>query len=216
MVKEITYFGRIDTLENVFQTEGSYLIRLSVESPTGNASATLADTIVVSKGRPVLKLSTTTLGFDPVTAGSSTQSALTITNTGTASLEVAALKISGGDSTNFAVKDTAFIVGPFSARDVSVTFKPLVEGNKISMLKISYVGVSGVVTATVYLGGTAETPAFKLGDFNHDGKVNMDDFYLFTDHFGEPVTSANQVYDLNMDRKIDLADFFSLIDLISK
>ena len=56
------------------------------------------------------------------------------------------------------------------------------------------------------------------GDFNLDGAVNFDDFFLFADHFGTTPLSANwdPIYDLNQlgssTARIDFDDFFLFAD----
>lgn len=42
------------------------------------------------------------------------------------------------------------------------------------------------------------------GDFNQDGEVNFDDFFLFAGAFG----SDNRAFDLNRDGRVDFDDFF--------
>ena len=56
------------------------------------------------------------------------------------------------------------------------------------------------------------------GDFNFDGVVNFDDFFLFADHFGATPSSPDwdRAYDLNQTgssiNRIDFDDFFLFID----
>jgi len=56
--------------------------------------------------------------------------------------------------------------------------------------------------------------ALGTGDFNGDGNVSFDDFFLFADHFG--LTDADPGYDLLYDLdgsgKTDFADFFIFAD----
>ena len=53
------------------------------------------------------------------------------------------------------------------------------------------------------------------GDFNADGMVNFDDFFLFADAFGsgEGETSFNASMDLSVNGRVDFDDFFLFADL---
>ena len=53
------------------------------------------------------------------------------------------------------------------------------------------------------------TPLPPSADFNGSGgKIGFDDFFLFAEVFGQPLTAANKKFDLNNDGVIDLNDFF--------
>ena len=52
-----------------------------------------------------------------------------------------------------------------------------------------------------------------VGDFDFDGQVGFFDFFLFADHFGATVLSAEQtMFDLNQDSVVDFFDFFIFAD----
>ena len=54
----------------------------------------------------------------------------------------------------------------------------------------------------------------QTADFNGDGRVDFDDFFMFADHFGSQPTSTNwdTRYDLNADSVVDGDDFFLFSD----
>ena len=56
------------------------------------------------------------------------------------------------------------------------------------------------------------------GDFNGDGKVDFDDFFLFADHFGTTPESANwdPIYDQDNDQNVNFDDFFLFADHFGK
>ena len=51
-----------------------------------------------------------------------------------------------------------------------------------------------------------------VGDFNGDLTVNLDDFFLFADKFGQAATGEAAKFDLEPDGTIDLDDFFLFAD----
>jgi hypothetical protein len=51
-----------------------------------------------------------------------------------------------------------------------------------------------------------------VGDFNNDLSVNLDDFFLFADKFGQAATGEAAKFDLAPDGTIDLDDFFLFAD----
>jgi hypothetical protein len=58
------------------------------------------------------------------------------------------------------------------------------------------------------------TPRRLLADFNYDGIVDFEDFFLFADHFGSDPESPNwdPLYDISTDGIIDFEDFFTFAD----
>ena len=72
----------------------------------------------------------------------------------------------------------------------------------------SPVGISSSSTA-VLLAGFDRT-VYRLGDFDLDARVDLDDFFLFADNFGTKSGSESwhPKFDLEHNGAIDLADFF--------
>jgi len=51
-----------------------------------------------------------------------------------------------------------------------------------------------------------------LTDYNGNGTVDLQDFFLFADAFGKPANEDNKRFDLNGNDAVDLADFFLFAD----
>ena len=66
--------------------------------------------------------------------------------------------------------------------------------------------------ATVQGGQESSTTWYGGADFNLDGRVDLDDFFLFADAFG----TDRQPFDLNRDLKVDLADFSLFADAFGR
>ena len=52
------------------------------------------------------------------------------------------------------------------------------------------------------------------GDFNEDGSVDIDDFFLFAEQFDRSVPPAEPRFDLDDDGRIGQVDFFLFADLV--
>jgi len=51
-----------------------------------------------------------------------------------------------------------------------------------------------------------------VGDFNGDGSVLFDDFFLFVDYFGQTGTGEAEPFDLDGSGSVDFGDFFLFVD----
>jgi fibronectin type 3 domain-containing protein len=63
---------------------------------------------------------------------------------------------------------------------------------------------------------SAIDPSSLAGDFNGDGAVNFDDFFLFVDFFGQPAEGDAVAYDLDGGGTVDFNDFFTFVDNFGK
>ena len=59
-------------------------------------------------------------------------------------------------------------------------------------------------------------PTALAGDFNGDGAVTFDDFFLFVDFFGQPAEGDAAAYDLDGGGTVDFNDFFTFVDNFGK
>jgi hypothetical protein len=55
-----------------------------------------------------------------------------------------------------------------------------------------------------------------VGDFDGDGSVTFDDFFLFVDVFGQNTSTRNSKFDLDGGGTIDFSDFFLFVDNFGK
>ena len=56
----------------------------------------------------------------------------------------------------------------------------------------------------------------KQADFSQNEKVDMDDYFLFAQHFNEDVNVNNKIFDLDNDNKVDFDDFFMFAEEFGK
>ena len=52
----------------------------------------------------------------------------------------------------------------------------------------------------------------KNADFDGDGRVDLGDFFLFRDHYNQPVEESNRRFDLNDDGRVNIDDFMNLVE----
>ncbi|OGG43596.1 MAG: hypothetical protein A3F84_24050 [Candidatus Handelsmanbacteria bacterium RIFCSPLOWO2_12_FULL_64_10] len=64
--------------------------------------------------------------------------------------------------------------------------------------------------------GVLTIPAKPPADFNRDGEVNFDDFFLFADAFGRKATGQYAKFDLSGNGEVDFDDFFVFASAFGK
>lgn len=138
----------------VFSTWGPELIR--AEASRNGVTQKVLDWLLASNS-PSISLSATTLNFGTISEGATKDLTVTITNSGSAPLEISAMSLGGTDPDGFEIKEGApasgnITVAPKGTHRVTVTFKPAFEGAFQAALEIeSNVGA----TTSVALRGTA-------------------------------------------------------------
>jgi hypothetical protein len=72
-------------------------------------------------------------------------------------------------------------------------------------------GALNVLTpgASVALRASAQTPS---PDFDGDGAIGLEDFFMFSVAFGQPATGANAKFDLDGDGEVWFGDFFAFVN----
>ncbi len=155
--------------------------------------------------QPNIDVSPTSLNFGKVPVGDSKTKNITVTNTGTGTLDVSATDIVGADASTFSIADgnAPFSLAPGESQNVTVEFAPTSKSTKTATLQIESNDPDDPTT-TVELCGKAVKDSktvfpepliikkhgkilFKIGppqDLNGDGlyeDVNGDDKFIFKD-----------------------------------
>ena len=135
---------------------------------------------------PSISLSATSLSFGNVNVGASGQQTLTVSNTGTATLDVTSITLSGTDAGAFSVSPASFTVEAGQSQAVAITFSPASGGAKSASLSIAH-NVSGSPT-TVSLSGTGVPP-----DPSHEytSDANTVALWHFNDGSGSTASDAS-------------------------
>jgi Tol biopolymer transport system component len=87
---------------------------------------------------PGLSLSSTSLAFGNVNTGASGTQTLTVSNTGSATLSVTGISITGTDASQFSVSPTTLSVNAGQSQNVTVTFSPTAKDSKSASLSITH------------------------------------------------------------------------------
>lgn len=101
---------------------------------------------------PAISLSATSLTFDSTEVGKTSQKTLTIKNTGSGSLVVTGITVTGADTSHFKVSPTRDTVAAGGSKTITVTFAPTSAGKKSAALSIAHNATGS--PSTVTLSGT--------------------------------------------------------------
>ncbi len=85
---------------------------------------------------------------------------------------------------------------------------------RVRAVETIYYDLIGAYSETEEL--VAIDPSSLAGDFNGDGAVTFDDFFLFVDYFGQPAEGEAEKFDLDGGGTVDFNDFFTFVDNFGK
>ena len=133
------------------------------------------------------------------------------------------MELTGGievDGAAFSVSDASFVLAGGEALAVTVTFAPTAVESSVGTITITSNDAANP-EVTVDLSGAGFDPGEVqvlvdadgntiLGDFDGNAKVNLEDFFIFADNFGQ--TDFAEGTDLDGDGKVTLDDFFVFSD----
>ncbi|MCE2433990.1 MAG: choice-of-anchor D domain-containing protein [Candidatus Latescibacteria bacterium] len=158
---------------------------------------------------PAISVQQAAIDFGTVDAGQTVEKTITVTNTGTASLEITGIE---SDVPGLTFDTTTFTVEPGGSRTVAITFPKSMEGEFSGSINILsndpdrarfMLTISGVVQPL--------SEEAKL-DFDGDGMVGITDFLLFVEAFG----SSEAQYDIDGDGIVGIADFLLFVSVFGK
>jgi hypothetical protein len=118
-------------------------------SNSGGAATSSPATLTVNPGTLLLSLNPTSLSFGDVTIGSSATKQATLTNTGTATVTLAGLSVSGAGFSASGVS-TGQALAPGQSASIRVTFQPSVGGSANGAVTVA----SDAATVTLGLTGS--------------------------------------------------------------
>ena len=206
------------TAADVGNLNGTYTGVLTLTTNDANNRTTVIDlTAAISAGLAEAEIVVSgAFNFASVAINTTKELELTIENSGD-------LELTGDiavDGAAFSVSDASFVLAGGEALAVTVTFAPTAVESSVGTITITSNDAANP-EVTVDLSGAGFDPGEVqvlvdadgntiLGDFDGNAKVNLEDFFIFADNFGQ--TDFAEGTDLDGDGKVTLDDFFVFSD----
>ncbi|MBN63407.1 MAG: hypothetical protein CME20_18795 [Gemmatimonadetes bacterium] len=206
------------TAADVGNLNGTYTGVLTLTTNDANNRTTVIDlTAAISAGLAEAEIAVSgAFNFASVAINTTKELELTIENSGD-------LELTGDiavDGAAFSVSDASFVLAGGEALAVTVTFAPTAVESSVGTITITSNDAANP-EVTVDLSGAGFDPGEVqvlvdadgntiLGDFDGNAKVNLEDFFIFADNFGQ--TDFAEGTDLDGDGKVTLDDFFVFSD----
>ena len=164
-----------------------------------------------------IDLSDVAFNFAQVTVGETRAETLTITNAGALTLE-GTLTLGGDGAAAFALSADDFALEGGESVDVTISFTPADTMAYAASIQVASNDAEKPSLTVLLSGRGIEQPVGLLGDFDGDGDVDFDDFFLFADQFGTTPADDNwnPLYSLDGDDDVDFDDFFIFADNFGK
>jgi hypothetical protein len=159
-------------------TTGTYTVRAtSVADTTKSSSATVSVTSGSTSTTYLLGVSPTSLSYGNVVVGNSSSKTVTLTNTGTGSVQVTAANFTGGVFTASGLS-LPFTLAPGGTRVVTVVFRPDVSGPFSG--SVSFVSNATNSPARVTLSGSGTAPTAHSVDMTWNRSTsNVSGYYVY-------------------------------------
>ena len=191
--------------------EGTFSGNITISSNDPNsATQTLSVSIIVqSSPVPTISVQQTAVDFGTIDAGQPDQQTITITNTGTAKLEITGIE---SDVSGLTFDTTMFTLEPGDSRTVTVTFPGSTAGTFPGNITISSNdpnSATQTLSVSIIVKVSSANPR---ADFNGDKQVNITDFLLFVEAFG----STNPKFDIDGDGAVGITDFLLFVESFGK
>lgn len=206
------------TAADVGNLNGTYTGVLTLTTNDANNRTTVIDlTAAISAGLAEAEIAVSgAFNFASVAINTTKELELTIENSGD-------LELTGDiaiDGAAFSVSDASFVLAGGEALAVTVTFAPTAVESSVGTITITSNDAANP-EVTVDLSGAGFDPGEVqvlvdadgntiLGDFDGNAKVNLEDFFIFADNFGQADFAEGT--DLDGDGKVTLDDFFVFSD----
>jgi sugar lactone lactonase YvrE len=154
---------------------------------------------------PSIRLSASSLAFEATNVNTPVEQILTVSNAGKETPLLVEVAVDRFAPEFKIVSPTNFPVQPGGSQTVTVRFTPTSLTSMSSAMKVYH---SGVEEKPLTVSLRAIPGSTKSADFDGNGKVDFDDFFLFAAAFGSAGTGENAKFDLDGSGKIDFDDFF--------
>ena len=201
--------------------QGSASGALVIESDDPRAPEVVVSLTGVGVPNPVaqLEVAPLSLDFGAVSIEGARAQAVTICNTGTAPLELAAIALGVGTSSSFDMTDGTdrTSLAPGAETTVEVTYSPAAVGADSGTLRVFEPQEPDVPVATVSLFGAAIRSSgapFRRGDVDANRRVNLIDVLVMADFLfgGRTELTCLKASDSNDDGVVNITDLLYLLN----
>ena len=192
-------------------TEGTFSGNITISSnDPDRATQTLSVSVIVQPPPvPTIAVQQTAVDFGTIDAGQTGQQTITITNTGTAPLEITGIE---SDVPGLTFDTTMFTLEPDGSQTVTITFPSSTVDEFSGLITISSNdpnSATQTLSVSIIVKVSSANPR---ADFNGDKQVNITDFLLFVEAFG----STNPKFDIDGDGAVGITDFLLFVESFGK
>ena len=174
------------------------------------ATRTLSVSVIVQAApAPVLVVGEPAIDFGSIDAEKTAQQSFTITNTGTAPLEVTGIE---SDVSGLTFEPSIFTLEPDGSQTVTITFPKPMEGEFSGLINILS-NDPDRAKHTLTISGVVQPLSLEAkSDFDGSGVIDFADFLLFVGAFG----SSEAQYDIDGNGAVDFPDFLMFVQVFGK
>ena len=166
--------------------------------------------IVQPPPAPTIAIQEQSIDFGTIDAGQTGQQTITITNTGTATLEITGIESS--DVPGLTFDTTMFTLEPDGSQTVMIAFPSSTAGEFSGNISISSNdpnSATQTLSVSIIVKVSSANPK---ADFDGDGVVGITDFLLFVEAFG----STDSKFDIDGDGVVGVTDFLLFVESFGK
>ncbi len=192
-------------------TVGEFSGTITISSNDPNtATQTLSVSVTVqTEPVPMLVVGTPAIDFGSIDAEKTAQKTFTITNTGTAPLEITGIE---SDVSGLTFDTTMFTLAPNSSRTITITFPESMVGTFSGLINILS-NDPDRAAHTLRISGIVQPLSEEArSDFDGNGVIAIADFLLLVSAFG----TSDPKYDIDGDGVVGISDFLIFVNHFGK
>ncbi len=192
-------------------TEGTFSGNITISSnDPDRATRTLSVSVIVQAApAPVLVVGAPAIDFGSIDAEKTAQQIFTITNTGTADLEITGIE---SDVPGLTFDPVMFTLSPDSSATITITFPRPMEGEFSGSVNILSNDPDRAKLMLTISGVVQPLSLEAKSDFDGNGVIEFADFLLFVSAFG----SSESQFDIDGNGSVDFPDFLMFVSVFGK
>ena len=192
-------------------TAGEFSGNITISSnDPDRATQTLSVSVIVQPPpAPAIEVPQSPVDFGTIDAGQTGEQTITITNTGTADLEITGIE---SDVPGLTFDTTMFTLEPNGSQTVTIMFPSSTAGEFSGNITISSNDPNSATQTLSVSIVVKVASANPRADFDGDGVIGITDFLLFVEAFG----STNSKFDIDGDGVVGITDFLLFVEAFGK